>query len=615
MTDDTDIDLFSQPKKKDLFEQTITNEFSLDPEIYYGNTEYKLMIKPDNKRKKGLATQMGFRLREGNGRAIYWLGIMDNGYALGTVKPVLDDSIRHIKSIAEIVGAQVHILSQTNIGNSLENVGINLSNKFFRKIVGADLSVPPDRYIASVEVLAHKSHVEYDTTTIGIMGNVNAGKSTLIGTLVTGKNDDGKGRNRAHVAKHLHELTSGRTSSVGHIILGYTDETTIKYYEPGIDWSEIIKESHKVVKFFDLAGHEKYMKTTIKGLTHNKPNYVIITVEASKGITDITRQHVSLCKHHKVPFFFLVTKIDQVTRKKYADTHKALGALLKTHFQLMPNVVCDIDDANRMAEQLHQQLIKPQTTTKGKVSSSSLVPVIDVSCVTGEGLDLLKRMLYRLKQNREYNPLQQVEFYTENIFEKVQGIGLVVSGLLTSGTVSKGQVLNIGPDISGKFQPIKIKSVHVDKQLVDTVTAGHHCSFAISNVAGNKTDLKKYVKKDMVILDDLVKPMAFKTFNLTIKMLNIDELTNSTVKKITLGVGSSFIIQFNNVRRPVTIQSIDKINIKRQDIERIDGRIFPEDKAKITVNLDTPAYVKKGDMCVLTESHMFGMGIVSDIIY
>lgn len=615
MTDSSIFDLFSQSKPhKNSLDSHMTNEFSLEPEIYYGNTEYKLLIKPDNKRKKGLATQMAFRLREGNGSAMYWLGIMDNGYALGTTKEVLNDSITHISSIADMLGARVQILSQTNVGNSLDNIGIDLTNRFFQKIVGADCEIIPDRYIASIEVLVHKCHVEYETTTIGVMGNVNAGKSTLIGTLATGEDDDGKGRNRTHVAKHLHELSSGRTSSVGHIILGYTNENTIKYYEPGVDWSIIAKESSKIIKFFDLAGHEKYMKTTIKGLTHNRPNYVIITVEANRGITDITRQHIALCKNHKVPFLILITKIDMVTRKKYSETHKSLGALLKTHFQLMPNTVCDTDDANRMAEQLHQQMNKNQTITKGNMSSSSLVPVIDISCVSGEGLNLLKRMLYRLKQNRDYDPMQQVEFYLENIYEKVQGIGLVISGLLTSGTVTKGQILNIGPDISGDYQPIKIKGVHVDHQLIDKVTAGHHCSFAISNIAGNKIDLKKFVKKDMVVLDDLIKPMAFKTFNMIIKMLNIDELTDSSVKKITLGEGSCFIIQFNNIRRPVTIQSIDKINIKRDDIQRIDGRIFPEDKAKITVTLDTPAYVKKGDMCVLTESHMFGMGIVSDII-
>jgi elongation factor 1-alpha len=611
-------ELFSQTKtKKNSLEplDLDTNEFNREPEIYDGNTEYKLVLEPkDNKRLKGLTTQMGFRLREGNGRAIYWLGIMDNGYALGITKDLLDKSIDILKSIAESLGARIQILSQPDIGNSMDNLGIDL-NPFFKRIIGAsdNVDIPPKRYIASIEILSHKSKVDYETVTIGVVGNANAGKSTLIGTLVTGKEDDGRGKNRTHVSNHIHELSTGRTSSVGHIILGYTDENTVKYYEPGVEWSEIVKESDKVVKFFDMAGHEKYMKTTIKGFTHNKPDYAVITVETCKGITDVTKQHITLCRLHKIPFMILLTKVDIATRKKYSDTQRALGTLLKTHFQMIPNFICDDDDAIRMAEQLHQQSSKLQTFTKGKVTSSNLVPVIDISCVTGEGLNLLKKMIYRLKSNRKYNSSEQVEFYLENIYEKVTGTKLVVSGLLTSGTVEKGQILNLGPDHIGNYIPIKIKSVHVDKQPVDSVTAGHHCSFSIGNIPGNKIDLKKYVRKDMVILDDLVTPMAYRTIQMNIKMLNIQKILDASLKKISLGVGSSFIIQFNNIRRAVMIKSIERINTKSDSADRVDGRVFPGDTAKVTVTLEIPAYVKKRDMCVLTESHMFGIGMVNDI--
>jgi elongation factor 1-alpha len=596
--------------------EDITNEYSLEPEIYYGNTEYKLLVNAtDSKRKNGLATQMGFRLREGNGHAIYWIGIMDNGYALGITKPLMDKSIKCLESIATSLGARTKILNHTNIGNSIENLGVNINNYFFKNILGIseDDKPIPDRFIVSIEVVSHSSEIEYETITVGVMGNVNAGKSTLIGTLVTNQNDNGKGRNRTYVTTHLHELTSGRTSSIGQIIMGYTDENTIKYYSPGVQWCDITKESSKVIKFLDLAGHEKYLKTTIKGL-QMRPNYLIVAIESSNGITDVTKQHITLCRAHKIPFIILITKVDATNRKVYSQTLKDLGSLLKTHFQLMPNMICDMDDAIRISDQLHLQTSKMQTTTKGQVTTSNLVPVIDVSCVSGEGLDILKKLLYRLKPNREYHPLKQVEFYNENIYENVTGIGLVVSGVLTSGTVEKGQNLALGPNTYGKFVPIKIKSIHVDKQLVDKVIAGHHCSFALVNVPGNKTDLKNFIRKDMVILDNMITPMAYKTIVLTIKMLNTQKIMTSELKSISLGVGSGFVINFCNVRRPVIVKSIDKINTKINDaIQRVEGRVFPGDTAKITIELDTPAYVKKKDMCVLVESHMFGMGIIDDI--
>lgn len=605
---------------------TTTNPFSLQPEIYDGNTEYKLLIKADKKRQIGLATQMGFRLREGNGQAIYWLGIMDNGYALGTTKAIIDTSLHILSDIAASIGARTKILSLTNIGNDVQNLGIDLSIPFYQSIIGytpseeEDLTViPPDRYIASIEILSYKSMVGYETITVGVMGNVNAGKSTLIGTMVTGENDDGQGKNRTHVFNHIHELETKRTSSISHLIFGFQPDGNIKYYDPGIDWGIITKESDKIIKFFDLAGHEKYLKTTIKGLTHHRPNYVIITIEATKTITDITKNHITLCRLHKIPFIILLTKIDMANRHVYCQTTNALGTLLKTHFQMIPNYICDIDDAIRTSEQLYQQQAKIQTDTKGQVTTSSLVPIIGISCVSGEGLDLLKMMLYRLKSNRKYDSCQQVEFYLENIFDNVTGIGLVVSGLLTSGTVKRGQQLNLGPDMIGNYQPIKIKSIHVDKQPVDKVTAGQHCSFAITNK--KKDELKKFSQKDMVILDDLVKPMAYTRIKINLKMPNIQKILVAKLKKITLGISSCFMLQFNNNRRAGIIVKIHRINkqifpkpITMLTENKDDYRISTGDNACVEIELINPAYIKKRDMCILTESHMFGMAIVDEII-
>ncbi len=52
----------------------------LDKENDEGNLEYKLLI---NKNKNiNLTTQFFFRLREGNGKCIYIIGIDDNGFLL-----------------------------------------------------------------------------------------------------------------------------------------------------------------------------------------------------------------------------------------------------------------------------------------------------------------------------------------------------------------------------------------------------------------------------------------------------------------------------------------------------------------------------------------------------
>lgn len=53
------------------------------------------------------------------------------------------------------------------------------------------------------------------------MGSADAGKSTLLGVLTQGQLDNGRGRARLNMFRHLHEVQSGRTSSISHEILGF----------------------------------------------------------------------------------------------------------------------------------------------------------------------------------------------------------------------------------------------------------------------------------------------------------------------------------------------------------------------------------------------------------
>ena len=47
------------------------------------------------------------------------------------------------------------------------------------------------------------------------------GKSTLLGVLTHGETDNGRGRARLDLFRHLHEIQSGRTSSISQEILGF----------------------------------------------------------------------------------------------------------------------------------------------------------------------------------------------------------------------------------------------------------------------------------------------------------------------------------------------------------------------------------------------------------
>lgn len=102
---------------------------------------------------------------------------------------------------------------------------------------------------------------------VAVVGNVDAGKSTMIGTLTSSCLDDGRGSSRTSIMKHRHEIESGRTSTASTHLMGFrsTGEAiagreALRNRRKSED--EVAKESYRIVTLMDLAGHEKYLKTT-----------------------------------------------------------------------------------------------------------------------------------------------------------------------------------------------------------------------------------------------------------------------------------------------------------------------------------------------------------------
>jgi len=75
-------------------------------------------------------------------------------------------------------------------------------------------------------------------------------------------------------------------------------------------WSEIMKDSTKIVTFLDLCGHEKYLKTTMYGLVGMCPDYAMMVVGSNMGVARMTKEHLGIILCLKIPFFVVLTKID-----------------------------------------------------------------------------------------------------------------------------------------------------------------------------------------------------------------------------------------------------------------------------------------------------------------
>jgi GTPase len=67
--------------------------------------------------------------------------------------------------------------------------------------------------------------------------------------------------------KHRHEIESGRTSTATTHLMGFRSDGNpiagkdkIKVKQKSED--EVARESYRIITLMDLAGHEKYLKTT-----------------------------------------------------------------------------------------------------------------------------------------------------------------------------------------------------------------------------------------------------------------------------------------------------------------------------------------------------------------
>ncbi|KAK9241323.1 P-loop containing nucleoside triphosphate hydrolase protein [Lipomyces kononenkoae] len=413
---------------------------------------------------------------------------------------------------------------------------------------------------------------------VAVVGNVDAGKSTLLGVLTKGGLDDGRGKARVNLFRHKHEIETGRTSSVGMEIMGF-DETGRTVGTSGgtckASWKEIVAGSRKVLTFIDLAGHEKYLKTTVFGLMGGSPDFVMLMVGANAGMIGMAKEHLGVALALNVPVFICVTKIDMCPENVLQSTINQISKILRSPgCRKMPIFIGSNQDVAEAATNFVSQRI---------------CPIFQISSVTGQGLDYVRMFLNLLPFHGQFDETAPLEFEINDTFS-VPFVGTVVSGVILSGTVHVGDSVYIGPDSLGQFTSTAIRSIERKRQGVDTAHAGQSVSFAMKKIR------RRDVRKGMVVLaHGADPPRAVREFVAEVLILQ-HATTIKTRYQAMLHVGA--------VAQTCTIVELDRPYIRTGDRATVKFRFMLR-----------PEYIRPGQKVLFREGRTRGLGVVKDVSY
>lgn len=391
---------------------------------------------------------------------------------------------------------------------------------------------------------------------IAVCGPVDAGKSSLIGVLTSGDLDNGRGLARSKVLHHNHELDSGRTSSItmnpikyisknNKITLNSTKSRKKKEcaYIRDLEFNSN-NNKEKVISFIDLAGHEKYLKTTIYGVTGMFPDRGILVIGANTGITKLTKEHMGILLYLKIPFMITITKIDMAPDEVYKKLkNKIKKLLMRNSFNKVVYFINDDNDTNKYIQ--------------NNLENEDIIPVISISNKDGTNIENLHKIIYNTTPRKKWDDDNKKVVYLDSDFN-VPGIGLVVSGMIKGSEIKVKDKMYIGPH-DGKFFPVSIRSIHNSiREDVDSISENVQGCFAIKFVNPKESLTRKQIKKGMVMIDNIDnwQENITDTFTAKIKILH----HSSTIRN-----GYAPVIHCGPVRQPATIKLIDTDYLKSQD--------------------------------------------------
>jgi elongation factor 1-alpha len=421
-------------------------------------------------RKQQLASQMKYRLERGNGEAIYFIGVDDDGELLGLEKGEMDESLYVLGEIARDINAKIMDVETEPTGRG----------KVAKVLISRFQTSKPDHLL------------------IGVAGHVDHGKSTLVGTLTTGSLDTGSGRTRIFLDVQKHEIERGLSADLSFAVYGFNKGSPVRIKNPlnKREKALMVEKCDKLISFVDTVGHEPWLRTTIRGIVGQKLSHGLVVVAADQGPTHITREHLGIILAMDLPVIVVMTKIDMVGTERIETVRQDIFGLLKMVGRI-PYMVKTPEDAHFLTENMNHHL----------------VPVIKASPVTGEGLELLDRLFSNLKiPSHEEDLKKPFMMYIDKIYSVI-GVGTVVSGTIRQGKVKKGEKLILGPFNSGYFHSVSVKTIEMHHYRKESACVGEVVGISITGVEIDE------IRRGMIICHEDYNPRAVREFDADVAIL------------------------------------------------------------------------------------------------
>lgn len=515
-----------------------------------GSIEFKEQLDPNfhlvDERRQSLVAQLRHRVLSGEGEATYIIGVTDDGDIKGISEEAFSDTISVLSDIASEADAHISNTESFTVNNSSKLVGMITIEE------GIESNIRVNNHLV-----------------VGTAGHVDHGKSTLVGSLVTGSSDNGKGKLRSYLDVQPHEIKRGLSADLSYAVYGFDNTgSALRTENPSRnqDRSDIVKNASRVVSFVDTVGHKPWLSTTIRGLVGQRLDYGLLAISATKGPTETTKEHLGVMLAMELPTIVAITKTDLVDEDRVSEVEREIEKLLR-----------EVNCVGLSAERYELDTIKSEI-------DSSTVPIVQTSAVSGTGIDTLDKLFRDLPKQKVDDVSKEFQMYIDKRY-LVDGVGTVASGTIKSGSLEAGDTIYVGPTADGEYIETKARSIEIHYHRVNEASSGELVSVALQNV--KKEDLKR----GMIITKD--PPTPTKRFKADVMILN---------HPTSISDGYEPVIHLETISESVMLD--------------LDGsQILPGDTGEITVEFKSqPFAIEEGQRFIFREGESKGVGTVKECL-